>query len=66
MGHVDYPHEDRTLYDCPECERPCDTDCPGRDMWCVGSHMPKCGMRHEPHTCDVCEPSPPERPLGAV
>lgn len=39
--HVNYPHTDRALYDCPVCERPCDgTNDDGHtgDHCCVGQH----------------------------
>jgi hypothetical protein len=38
-AHADYPHDDRTLHGCGECERPCDggADCPGEHC-CTGDH----------------------------
>lgn len=60
LSHANLSHDDRTLYDCPACERPCSPDCEGRDVFCVGDHdadeselQSECGWCGEP--IDYCQ-----------
>jgi hypothetical protein len=56
LAHSAYPHTNRSLYDCPACERPCDgTDDDGHHAGCTGDHgddYPECGWCGEP--IDYC------------